>query len=118
MSRSVEDTSILLRALVEPQRRDDLDRSERHASEQKVFRIGVADNARADGQVARVYATAVEALRTLGHHIVKSTAPFDIPGFDDLRTIDVDRHNISDRAFQDIDILVSPTLKGPVLEVD
>jgi aspartyl-tRNA(Asn)/glutamyl-tRNA(Gln) amidotransferase subunit A len=118
MSRSVEDTSILLRALVEPQRRDDLDRSERHASERKVLRIGVADNAPADRQVARVYAAAIEALRTLGHHIVKTTAPFDIPGFDDLRTIDVDRQNISDRAFRSIDILVLPTLVGPVLEVD
>ena len=109
---------MLLRALAEPNRRDDLDRSERRASEGKVLRVGVAENARTDAQVARVFAAAVEALRGLGHHIVTTSAPFDIPGFDDLRTIEVDRQNISDRAFRDIDALALPTLPGSVLDVD
>jgi aspartyl-tRNA(Asn)/glutamyl-tRNA(Gln) amidotransferase subunit A len=68
--------------------------------------------------VARVFATAVDVLRTLGHDIVKITAPFEIPDFDDLHTIDVDRQEISDRAFQNIDTFVLPTLTGPVLGVD
>jgi aspartyl-tRNA(Asn)/glutamyl-tRNA(Gln) amidotransferase subunit A len=118
MTRSVEDTSILVHALAEPHRRDALDRSERRANEKKVLRVGVAGNARTDTQVARVFVTAIEVLRTLGHDIVTTTAPFDVPGVDDLRTIEVDRQNISDRAFRDIDMLVSPTLTGPVLEVD
>jgi aspartyl-tRNA(Asn)/glutamyl-tRNA(Gln) amidotransferase subunit A len=117
-TRSVQDTSMLVRALAEPPRRDSLDRSERQASEKKVLRVGVAENARTDRQVARVFAATVEALRTLGHDIVKTSAPFDVPAFDDLRTIEIDRQNISDRAFRDIDILVLPTLTGPVPEVD
>jgi aspartyl-tRNA(Asn)/glutamyl-tRNA(Gln) amidotransferase subunit A len=117
-TRSVQDTSMLVRALAEPQRRDALDRSEQQASEKKVFRLGVAENARPDAHVARVFAAAVEVLRTLGHDIVMTTAPFDIPGFDDLRTIEVDRQEISDRAFQNIDTYVLPTLTGPVLGVD
>jgi aspartyl-tRNA(Asn)/glutamyl-tRNA(Gln) amidotransferase subunit A len=117
-TRSVQDTSTLLRALAEPDRRDDLDRSERHASEKKVFRIGVAENAKTDTHVAQIFDAAIEALRTLGHDIVKTAAPFDIPGFEDLSTIEVDRQNISDRAFRDIDALVLPTLTGPVLDVD
>jgi aspartyl-tRNA(Asn)/glutamyl-tRNA(Gln) amidotransferase subunit A len=68
--------------------------------------------------VARVFAAAVEALRTLGHDIVTTTAPFDVPSFDDLRTIKVDRQNISDRVFKNIETLVLPTLTGPVLGVD
>jgi aspartyl-tRNA(Asn)/glutamyl-tRNA(Gln) amidotransferase subunit A len=117
-TRSVKDTAILLRALAEPQRRDALDRSEQQANEKKVFRLGVAENARPDAHVARVFATAVDVLRTLGHDIVKITAPFEIPDFDDLRTIEVDRQEISDRAFQNIDTFVLPTLTGPVLGVD
>src|SRR5262245_39151134 len=117
-TRSVKDTAILLRALAEPQRRDALDRSEQQASEKNVFRLGVADNARPDAHVARVFATAVEVLRILGHDIVKITAPFEIPDFDDLRTIEVDRQEVSDRAFQNIDTFVLPTLTGPVLGVD
>jgi aspartyl-tRNA(Asn)/glutamyl-tRNA(Gln) amidotransferase subunit A len=118
MTRSAKDTAILLRALAEPQRQDVLDRFEQQASEKKVFRLGVAENARPDAQVARVFAAAVDVLRTLGHDIVKTTAPFDIPGFDDLRTIEVDRQEISDRAFQNIDAFVLPTLTGPVLGID
>jgi aspartyl-tRNA(Asn)/glutamyl-tRNA(Gln) amidotransferase subunit A len=118
MTRSAKDTSILLRALAEPQRLDDLNRSERHASEKKVARVGVAENARTDTQVARVFAAAVDALRSLGHDIVTTTAPFDVPSFDDLRTIKVDRQNISDRVFKNIETLVLPTLTGPVLGVD
>jgi aspartyl-tRNA(Asn)/glutamyl-tRNA(Gln) amidotransferase subunit A len=116
-TRSVKDTSILVRTLAEPERRDDLYRSERHASEKQALRLGVAENAKADAQ-AEVFAAALDALRTLGHDIVKTTAPFDIPDFDDLRTIDVDRQDISDRAFRDIDVLVLPTLTGPVLAVE
>src|SRR5262249_57956706 len=64
------------------------------------------------------FTTAVDALGLLGHEIVTTTAPFDIPAMNDLRTIEVDRQDISDRAFRDIDALVLPTLPGPVLGVD
>jgi aspartyl-tRNA(Asn)/glutamyl-tRNA(Gln) amidotransferase subunit A len=42
----------------------------------------------------------------------------NLPRFDDLRTIEVDRQNISDRAFRDIDALVLPTLTSPVPGVE
>jgi aspartyl-tRNA(Asn)/glutamyl-tRNA(Gln) amidotransferase subunit A len=117
-TRTIEDTFILLRALVEPQRRDDLKRPERPASEKTGLRIGVAENAKADLQVARVFDAAINVLRALGHDIVKTTAPFDIPAFDDLHTIEVDRQRVSERSFRDIVTLVLPTLTGPVLDVD
>ncbi len=117
-TRSIEDTSILLRALAEPQRRDNLDRSERHANEKTPLRLGVSENAKSDMQVAQTFDAAVDVLRTLGHDIFKTSAPFDIPDFDDLHTIEVDRQTISERAFRDIDTLVLPTLTSPVLEVD
>jgi aspartyl-tRNA(Asn)/glutamyl-tRNA(Gln) amidotransferase subunit A len=117
-TRSVEDTLILLRTLAEPQRRDDLDRSERHISEGRVLRVGVAENANADAQVGRVFAAAVDTLRTLKHEVVKSRAPLEIPTFGDLHAIEIDRQSIAGRAFRDIDILVLPTLTGTVLRVD
>jgi aspartyl-tRNA(Asn)/glutamyl-tRNA(Gln) amidotransferase subunit A len=117
-TRSVEDTSILLRTLAEPHRRDDLDRSERQMSEKKVLRVGIAENAKADAQVGPVFASAVDVLRTLTHEVVKTMAPLEIPGFGDLHAIEADRRNIADRAFRDIDILVLPTLAGAVLGVD
>jgi aspartyl-tRNA(Asn)/glutamyl-tRNA(Gln) amidotransferase subunit A len=109
---------MLVRSLAEPSRRGALDRSERQASEKRVLRVGVAENAKPDAQVARLFTEVVEALRTLGHHIVTATAPFEIPDFDDLRTIDVDRQNISDKAFRHIDVLALPALTGLVLGVD
>jgi aspartyl-tRNA(Asn)/glutamyl-tRNA(Gln) amidotransferase subunit A len=117
-TRSAQDTAVLVRALAEPQRRDGFERSVREARETKAFRVGVAENARSEPQVAGVFAAAVETLRTIGHEIVRANAPFDIPAFDDLRTIERDRQHISDRTFRDVDALVLPTLTGPVPEVD
>jgi aspartyl-tRNA(Asn)/glutamyl-tRNA(Gln) amidotransferase subunit A len=117
-TRSVKDTSLLLRTLMEPQQRARFDRSERHASEKNVLRVGVADNAKADAQVGPTFAAAVDALRTLKHEVVTTTAPLEIPGFGDLHAIEADRQSIAERAFQDIDILVLPTLTGTVLGVE
>jgi len=116
-TRSVEDTSILLRTLAEPQRRDD-DRSPGQTREKRVLRVGVAENARLDGHAGRVFADAVDALRALKHEVLQTTAPLEIPQFGDLHAIEVDRQSVADRAFRDIDILVLPTLTGTVLRVD
>jgi aspartyl-tRNA(Asn)/glutamyl-tRNA(Gln) amidotransferase subunit A len=117
-TRSVEDTPILLRALVEPQRRDVLDASERHSIQKKTLRVGVAENAKGDAEVERLFDGAIDVLRTLGHEIVKVTAPIEIPGFSDLHAIEADRQSISERAFREIDILVLPTLTSAVPGVD
>jgi aspartyl-tRNA(Asn)/glutamyl-tRNA(Gln) amidotransferase subunit A len=117
-TRSVEDTSLLLRTLVEPRQRGGFDQSERHASEKKVVRVGVAENAKADAQVGLVFAGAVDVLRTLKHEVVTTTAPLEIPGFGDLHAIEADRQSIADRASRDIDILVLPTLTGTVPGVE
>jgi aspartyl-tRNA(Asn)/glutamyl-tRNA(Gln) amidotransferase subunit A len=45
----------------------------------------------------------------LGHEVLPTNAPFDIPPFGDLRTIEVDRKTIATRAFKNIDLLVLPT---------
>jgi aspartyl-tRNA(Asn)/glutamyl-tRNA(Gln) amidotransferase subunit A len=117
-TRSAADTSILVQALVEPSRRDVLQTSEHHASENKVLRVGVPENAKPAVETVAQFGVAVEALRTLGHDIVNTTAPFDIPDFGDLRAIEVDRREVASRVFRQIDVLVLPTLTGPVLEVE
>jgi aspartyl-tRNA(Asn)/glutamyl-tRNA(Gln) amidotransferase subunit A len=117
-TRSNADTAILLRALVEPQHRDGLVRSERRATDTPVVRIGVAKNAKASQQVTKALDAAIDVLRAVGHDIATMTAPFDIPAFDDLRRIEVDRQQIAERTFRDISILALPTLSGPVPRVD
>jgi aspartyl-tRNA(Asn)/glutamyl-tRNA(Gln) amidotransferase subunit A len=117
-TRSVTDSSILLHALAEPSRRDALERSEQPARERTALRVGVYENAKPDAETAAQFDAAVEALRTLGHEIVNATAPFDVPDFGDLHLIEADRQEISSRAFQQIDVLVLPTLTSPVLEVN
>ena len=75
-----------------------------------MLRAGGAENAKADAQVGLVLAAAVDALRTLNHEVVTTTAPLEIPGFGDLHAIEADRQSIADRAFRGIDILMLPTL--------
>ena len=39
----------------------------------------------------------------------EAAAPFDMPRFGDLGTIEKDRKTIADRTFKDIDVLMLPT---------
>ena len=99
-TRSVEDTAIVFDLLTRPS----------HPTEAlSELRIGIARNAGADEEVARVFEAAVETVRGLGHPITAAKAPFDMPKFGDLRTIEDDRQTIAARAFKEIDLLLLPT---------
>ncbi len=117
-TRSVEDTSILLRALAEPQHHDDIDRFERQSRDARRSRIGIAENAKAGPGAEPVVAAALEVLRTLTLEVVDATAPLEIPRFGDLHAIEADRQSVADRAFREIDILVLPTLTDAVPTVN
>jgi aspartyl-tRNA(Asn)/glutamyl-tRNA(Gln) amidotransferase subunit A len=81
-------------------------------------RLGVADNFTADDEIAHAFENAVDIARTMGYPLVRAQAPFDMPKFGDLRTIDVDRKTIGERAFKEIDVLLLPTTATAVLTVE
>src|SRR5262245_3023569 len=111
-TRSVGDTAIVLDALAEPGGKEKMSH-ERSAP----LRIGVAEKFTAGEEVARAFTTAVDGIRALGHRMVRAAAPFDMPRFGDLRSIESDRKTIADRTFRDIDALLLPTTTTTVPRV-
>jgi aspartyl-tRNA(Asn)/glutamyl-tRNA(Gln) amidotransferase subunit A len=108
-TRSVDDTTIVFDALAGLQENADVTTDPR---------IGIAENFTADAEVMRAFEDAVDIMRTLGYPMAPASAPFDMPQFGDLHSIDVDRAKIRDRAFGDIDVLVLPTTVTAVLTVE
>jgi aspartyl-tRNA(Asn)/glutamyl-tRNA(Gln) amidotransferase subunit A len=74
----------------------------------RALRIGVADNIKADDDVTKAFANAVEKIRTLGHAMTKAKAPF-VDFKKGLANIEADRQAIGAQAFADIDVLILPT---------
>jgi aspartyl-tRNA(Asn)/glutamyl-tRNA(Gln) amidotransferase subunit A len=74
----------------------------------KEVRVGVADNFKADGEVSRAFAKAVEVIRGFDWPMKRISAPFRSLG-GDLSNIQADRKSIASEAFRDIDVLVLPT---------
>jgi aspartyl-tRNA(Asn)/glutamyl-tRNA(Gln) amidotransferase subunit A len=114
-TRTVEDTAIVVKAVSEPRvpvRILDLAADTSRANR---LRVGVADNFKADRQVTAAFKAAIEMIRNAGHEAVPAHAPFDLPPFGDLRSIEADRKTIADRAFTDVDVLLLPTTATTVL---
>jgi aspartyl-tRNA(Asn)/glutamyl-tRNA(Gln) amidotransferase subunit A len=108
-TRTVGDTWIVFDALAESRPQPDATANPR---------VGVADNFSADDEIARAFEVAVELGRTLGYPLVRASAPLDMPTFGDLRSIDVDRRTIAQRAFRNIDVLLLPTTATAVPAVE
>jgi aspartyl-tRNA(Asn)/glutamyl-tRNA(Gln) amidotransferase subunit A len=108
-TRSAEDTALVFDVLAEPRG---------NGKTPAPLRVGVADNFTADADVACVFETAVATVRTFGHPVVAASAPFDMPRFGDLRSIDMDRKTIAGRAFKAVDVLLLPTTATTVLTVE
>ena len=120
-TRSADDTAIVFAALSDRlggraagEARRSAEGAEAAATE---LRLGIADNFTADDEVAQAFESAVDVVRTMGR-LVRAHAPFDMPKFGDLRTIDEDRRAIAARAFKDIDVLLLPTTATAVLTVE
>ena len=108
-TRTVGDTWIVFDVLAESRPQPDATANPR---------VGVADNFSADDEIARAFEVAVELGRTLGYPLVRASAPLDMPTFGDLRSIDVDRRTIAQRAFRNIDVLLLPTTATAVPAVE
>ena len=72
------------------------------------LRIGVANNFRADQEVASAVEKAVATIRSLGYSMINVAAPFGNPG-GGINNIEADRTPIAGQAFKDLDILLLPT---------
>ena len=117
-TRSAADTGIMLKAVADPDGYAKLSRGQRDPAHDTPIRIGVVDNFTADTEIARVVRIAVDALRTSDHHFTSARAPFDIPPFGDLHSIEADRRTISERSFKDVDVLLLPTTTTTVPAVE
>ena len=116
-TRSAMDTAFVLNALAEHAGKGDRRDFHVEALRDVKLRVGIADNFKADTEVADAFKTAVESVRALGYDITTTRAPFDIPPFGDLHAIESDRKTIADRAFKDVDVLLLPTTATTVLTV-
>jgi aspartyl-tRNA(Asn)/glutamyl-tRNA(Gln) amidotransferase subunit A len=114
-TRSVADTAILVNALA--QKRGNTSEYHVDSSQERRLRIGIADNFEADREVRLAFDAAVEMVRAFGHQIGRASAPFDIPRFGDVRSIEKDRETVADRTFAEIDVLLLPTTTTTVLSV-
>jgi aspartyl-tRNA(Asn)/glutamyl-tRNA(Gln) amidotransferase subunit A len=117
-TRSVEDTGILLNALAEPHNDGTIHDFRKEAlALPKRLRVGVVARSHADKDLIAAFKAAVEVVRALGHETAAASAPFDMPPFGDVHTIEADRQAVSDRVFKDIDILLLPTTATTVPSV-
>jgi aspartyl-tRNA(Asn)/glutamyl-tRNA(Gln) amidotransferase subunit A len=116
-TRSATDTALVLNALAERAGKEDPHDFHNEALRNTKLRVGVADNFKADKEVADAFKAAVEAVRALGYDITTTHAPFDIPSLGDLHAIESDRATIADRAFKDIDVILLPTTATTVFSV-
>ena len=78
------------------------------------LRIGVAQNVKAEPEIADAFKAGVGKLRELGYGLIAASAPFDVPAFGDLHAIESDRKTIAERVFKNIDVLVLPTTSSTV----
>jgi aspartyl-tRNA(Asn)/glutamyl-tRNA(Gln) amidotransferase subunit A len=113
-TRSAGDTALVLTALTEGEKPGDRRDFQADAMGELKLRVGVAENVRAEPEIADAFKAAVDMLRELGYGISAASAPFDMPPFGDLHAIESDRNTIGERVFKEVDVLVLPTTSSPV----
>jgi aspartyl-tRNA(Asn)/glutamyl-tRNA(Gln) amidotransferase subunit A len=107
-ARRVVDVALVVDALQDPAVVGQPLESARELKSPKRLRVGVANNFKADAEVARVFANAVEVVAKLGHVLKQVVIPFAGPGTG-LSNIDRDRKSVRRVLFDDIDVLLLPT---------
>ncbi len=117
MTRNVEDTAVVLDALVERRGDEGLGSFVDSLNQAADLRIGVANNVRVDGEVSEAFERAVETIQSLGRRVDAVAAPLT-----DLRKgitgIEEGRRTVADRYFGDIDLLLLPTTRTVTPRVD
>jgi aspartyl-tRNA(Asn)/glutamyl-tRNA(Gln) amidotransferase subunit A len=113
-ARSVEDVALVLDALVERTREaPSFVEALRQESE---LRVGVANNLETDRELSKAFDRAVETIRGLGYAIENVAAPLVDPN-NGVADIEADRGAVTERCFERIDLMLLPTIPGPVPSV-
>jgi aspartyl-tRNA(Asn)/glutamyl-tRNA(Gln) amidotransferase subunit A len=107
MTRTVEDTALVLDVLAERSEHTATQYFDGLAKDKKV-RIGVGNNFEADREVSEAFERAIETVRGLGYPMKSVAVPFGNPG-SGLGNIEADRKSIACQIFKDINVLLLPT---------
>jgi len=107
MTRTVEDTALVLDVLAERGEHKATQYFDGLAKDKKV-RIGVGNNFEAGRGVSEAFERAIEAVRCLGYSMKSVAVPFGNPA-GSLGNIEADRKSITGQTFKDIDVLLLPT---------
>lgn len=107
MTRTVEDTKLVLDVLAERSERRATQYFDELAKDKKV-RIGVGNNFEADRQVSDAFERAIEILGDFGYPLKSVAVPFGNPA-GGLGNIEADRKSIAGQTFKEIDVLLLPT---------
>jgi aspartyl-tRNA(Asn)/glutamyl-tRNA(Gln) amidotransferase subunit A len=107
MTRTVEDTALVLDVLAERSEHTTTQYFDGLAKDKKV-RIGVGNNFEADREVTEAFERAIETVRGLDYPMKSIAVPFGNPG-SGLGNIEADRKSIAGQIFKDINVLLLPT---------
>jgi len=109
--RTAEDAAILLNVLAQPEASQSTPKTNYRLALDTLTKpsIGIAKNFKATDEVRTAFLHAVETFRVLGHSIRDIDAPLEFPSFD-LKKVAEDRQTISQSLFQEIDVLLLPTM--------
>jgi aspartyl-tRNA(Asn)/glutamyl-tRNA(Gln) amidotransferase subunit A len=118
-TRDVQDAAIMLDVLVEPnQHSSGQNRTSfvRALARKRMLRIGVANNFKVEEEVKAAFEHAVETIRSFGYPIKDVAAPFGDPT-GGIGNIEADRKAIAGHTFNDIDVLLLPTMTTTVMTI-
>lgn len=117
MTRSIEDTAILFKALLNPQedRNKNLLEWNSNADKTTSLRIGFPKNFTASEEIRANFEDVQKKLTSFGHTLSEIDGPFT-PSFD-LTNVQDDRSQVQKILFTDLDVLILPTTTESVLKI-
>jgi aspartyl-tRNA(Asn)/glutamyl-tRNA(Gln) amidotransferase subunit A len=115
-TRSALDSRIMVNALAEKGRGSAND-GRRRTDMGRLRQIGVVNNFKASAAVQEIFKKTVEDLKAAGYHMVDVAVPFEMVAFD-LKNIEADRKKIGNILFEDVDLLILPTMVDKTLKIE
>lgn len=110
-TRSVLDAALVLNVMADPEGQDFA--TLKKEADRKI-RVGIGANFNAISEVQAAFVGAVTVLRNIGYPLSSTPVPFGDPSQGSMANIEADRAGIADEAFQDVDVIVLPTLESTV----
>jgi aspartyl-tRNA(Asn)/glutamyl-tRNA(Gln) amidotransferase subunit A len=109
-TRSAADTALVLNALAA---RDE-DFAAGLVRADTTVRVGAGNNFIADPEVRPAFDKVVTALQQAGYDVREAAVPFGDPSQGSMASVEADRRGIAAEAFNDVDVILLPTLDSTV----